>query len=937
MKKELVPIISLLPLVMAAQRQKPNIVMIVADDLGYGDLSCYGATAIATPTIDSLANNGVRFTNMHACAATSTPSRYGILTGEYPFRRQGTDVAAGNAGMIIKPSQVTVADIMRKAGYSTAAIGKWHLGLGSKTAAQDWNGCLDQSPRDLGFDYHYIMAATSDRVPCVFIENGKVANYDSSAPISVSYIRNFDGEPTGESNPELLTKLKPSHGHNQSIVNGISRIGYMKGGGKALWTDENIADSIVSHAISFIDHSKEKPFFIYLCTNDVHVPRMPHERFRGKSAMGLRGEAIMQFDWTVKQIADALRQRCISDNTIIIITSDNGPVLDDGYQDRAKELVGSHKPAGPWRGWKYSAYEGGSAVPFIVYWPDGAEHGVVSDALVSLIDTQATLSAAAGQESLCEAFTDSQNHLSTWLGHDMTPRDYAVSMAQNRSLTLRTQRYKYIEPSNGKPMITWGPEIETGYRGVPQLFDISKSKYEATDVSATEPDTLRKMGQMLSDIKERNVTYVSNDARNKAITLFSRNDGSRIPAIVKTGDNSLLAISDRRKNGADDIGFGNIDLVAKMATNNGKTWIWTDEITIIAGNDTAGFGKAHGDAAVVADMDNPKNVIIMCASGDVSYWKSMYSEGRPIRIGRIYSDNGGVTWSGADNGGECDDVTTDIYKLYNGVSSPKVEKIFFSSGRICQSRRIKVKNHYRLYAALTTNRGSLVVCSDDFGRSWQTLGSSSDRPAPDGDEAKIEELPDGSVLLSARGKNCRWFNIFRYTSEKTWKKRGGSWSKPVSTSAAVKGGIATVSCNGEILIVPAKRNSDGRDVYVVLQSVATGYGKVTETEKSKSATTARYNRYGLAIYYKEISSPDDFDTPNDFCTDWHPCLINTTASAYSSMALDDNSKIVLLYEDNFKFKTNDQDKSGGKYYDINFISLSLFDDITGGAYTLRTE
>ena len=164
---------------------------------------------------------------------------------------------------------------------------------------------------DLGFDYSYIMAATADRVPCVFIENGQVANYDPSAPIEVSYIKNFPGEPTGKDNPELLYNLKPSHGHDMSIVNGISRIGYMKGGGKALWKDENIADSITAHAVDFIKQHKDEPFFMYFATNDVHVPRFPHNRFRGKNKMGLRGDAIAQFDWSVGQLLEALDRKSV--------------------------------------------------------------------------------------------------------------------------------------------------------------------------------------------------------------------------------------------------------------------------------------------------------------------------------------------------------------------------------------------------------------------------------------------------------------------------------------------------------------------------------------------------------------------------------------------------------------------------------------------------
>ncbi len=335
---------------------RPNVLVIMTDDVGYGDFSCYGANRVKTPNIDRLAANGTRFTDAHACASTSTPSRYGFLTGEYPFRRPGTDVAAGNAAMVIRPEQFTLAEMFKEAGYATAAIGKWHLGLGSRTAQQDWNGQIDLTPAALGFEYSCIMAATADRVPCVYIENGRVRNYDPSAPIEVSYRGNFAGEPTGKTHPELL-RLRPSHGHDMSIVNGISRIGYMKGGGNALWKDENIADSIVSYALNWIDASQaptadgaKRPFFMYLCTNDVHVPRWPHERFRGKSPMGLRGEAILQLDWTVGRVLDHLRELGIADNTLVILTSDNGPVLDDGYADQAEELAGTHRPGGPWRG-----------------------------------------------------------------------------------------------------------------------------------------------------------------------------------------------------------------------------------------------------------------------------------------------------------------------------------------------------------------------------------------------------------------------------------------------------------------------------------------------------------------------------------------------------------------------------------------------------------
>ena len=485
-----------------ATAERPNVILLVADDLGYGDLSCYGAERVSTPRVDSIAKAGVRFTDAHACASTSTPSRYSLLTGEYCFRRPGTDIANGDAALIIKPEQYTIADMFKSQGYATAAIGKWHLGLGSASGQQNWNETLDQTPADIGFDYSYIMAATADRVPCVFIENGSVKNYDPSAPISVSYSQNFPGEPTGAANPELLTKLKPSHGHNQSIVNGISRIGYMKGGGRALWRDEDIADSIAAGAIRFMGQQAEadQPFFMYLCTNDVHVPRYPHERFRGKSPMGLRGEAILQFDYTVGLIADALDSLGIADNTLLIITSDNGPVLDDGYQDQAVELAGGHKPGGPWRGGKYSAFEAGTAVPFIVNWPGHVPAGKVSDALVSHIDDIASLARLIGATLPATAAPDSRDQLDTWLGQSDAPAPYIAEMAQDHTLSLRTANWKYIEPSNGAAK-QGQTGIETGYAKTPQLYHIATDAGETKNVYTTETDTAQALSGTLTQLR----------------------------------------------------------------------------------------------------------------------------------------------------------------------------------------------------------------------------------------------------------------------------------------------------------------------------------------------------------------------------------------------------------------------------------------------------
>ena len=483
------------------ERELPNVVIIYADDLGYGDLQCYGARNVETPNVDRLAAQGIRFTNVHAVAATSTPSRYSLLTGDYAWRKPGTDVAAGNAGMIIKPGQYTMADMFKNSGYTTSAFGKWHLGLGEKTAEQDWNAPLPSSLGDLGFDYHYIMAATADRVPCVFIENGQVANYDPAAPIYVSYVKNFEGEPTGKNNPELLYNLKHSHGHDMSIVNGIGRIGYMKGGGKALWKDENIADSITSHAVDYIKAHKDEPFFMYFAPNDVHVPRFPHQRFRGKSSMGLRGDAIVQFDWSVGEIMKALKDAGIADNTLVILSSDNGPVVDDGYQDQAEELLGGHRPTGPYRGNKYSAYEGGTMVPAIVSWPKGIKTNGDSDVLMSQIDWMASLGALIGAKLPQGSAPDSYNRLGNLLGTDNTDRPWVIELAANHVLSVRTKDWKFIEANDGGKMITWGPKIETGNSKTPLLFNVKNNKFEQEDVAAQYPEKVFSMQTILRKVR----------------------------------------------------------------------------------------------------------------------------------------------------------------------------------------------------------------------------------------------------------------------------------------------------------------------------------------------------------------------------------------------------------------------------------------------------
>lgn len=374
----------------------------------------------------------------------------------------------------------------------------------TRQAGQDWNAPLPAALGDLGFDYHYIMAATADRVPCVFIENGKVANYDPSDPIEVSYTKNFPGEPTGKDNPELLYNLHPSNGHDMSIVNGISRIGFMKGGGKALWKDENIADSITVHAIDFIKQHKDEPFFMYFATNDVHVPRFPHDRFRGKNPMGLRGDAIAQFDWTVGQLMETLDQLGLTENTLIILSSDNGPVVDDGYKDKAEELLNGHTPSGPWRGNKYSAFEGGTAVPVIVRWPQKIKKTGDSDVLMSQIDWLASLGALINARLPKGSAPDSYDRLGNLIGTDKTDRPWIVEQSMNHTLSVRTKDWKYIEPNDDPTTFMKAEKIETGNLNVPQLYEMEKVS-EQENVAEKYPEKVFELQTILRQVRNKRI------------------------------------------------------------------------------------------------------------------------------------------------------------------------------------------------------------------------------------------------------------------------------------------------------------------------------------------------------------------------------------------------------------------------------------------------
>jgi arylsulfatase A-like enzyme len=486
----------------AATADKPNVVIIYGDDVGYGDVGAYGSEKIPTPHIDALAASGLRFTDGHCSAATCSPSRFSMLTGIHGFRAN-VRILAPNAPLAIPVNSYTIADLFKDAGYQTAVIGKWHLGLGSKDAPADWNAEVKPGPLEIGFDYSFLLPSTHDRVPCVYLENYKVVNYDPNDPIYVGFSPdkvNRPGSttyPDGKVDREAMTYYQSSHGHNHSVINGIGRIGYMAGGKAALWNDETMADVFIDKAREYISSTKDTPFFLFFSSQDIHVPRAPHQRFQGKTELGYRGDAMVQFDWSVGQIIDALKSNGLLENTIVIFSSDNGPTYDDGYIDGSKVKTSKadndqgHYGAGPYRGGKYQIYEGGTRVPLIISWPAKIKAGT-SDAMVNQIDFLHSFASFLNLELPEGAAVDSRDTLDAFLGKSKRGLPFMLEEAANAA-AIRKDQWKYIEFHASKYQPT---------PGAPELYDLSEDIAEANNVIAEYPEVAESLREQLRTIQQ---------------------------------------------------------------------------------------------------------------------------------------------------------------------------------------------------------------------------------------------------------------------------------------------------------------------------------------------------------------------------------------------------------------------------------------------------
>ena len=481
--------------------EKPNIIIFYVDDLGFGDIGVNGAKNVLTPNIDQLAAEGINFTDAHSTAATCTPSRYALLTGEHGFRIN-SDILEGDAPALIKQGKPTLPSMLQKQNYKTAIIGKWHLGFGDGNI--NWNKKVSSGPLEIGFDYSFLMPITGDRVPTVFLENHHVVNLENNDQIKVDYTQKIGDRPHGDERPDLA-RYAADEQHNDTIINGVPRIGSMSGGEKALWKDEDIPEIFNDKAIEFMRSNSDNPFFLFYSFHDIHVPRLPHQNFADITNMGPRGDAIAQVDWVIGEIMQEIEKLGLDKDTLVIFTSDNGPVLNDGYEDGADRLLNGHKPSGVYRGGKYSAYEAGTRMPTIIRWVKRINPGV-SDALLSQVDFYASFAKLLGTDISEDEAIDSLNMLPAFMGNSTKGRDYMIEESV-ATLSLRMGQWKYIEPTSEreKNRNTWvktDKDIEGGFNAEEQLYNLEDDVGEMDNIIYKHPDIVKIMKQKLQDLRQ---------------------------------------------------------------------------------------------------------------------------------------------------------------------------------------------------------------------------------------------------------------------------------------------------------------------------------------------------------------------------------------------------------------------------------------------------
>ncbi len=502
--KNILLLLIVLPLTFSLTAKPPNVVVIFADDLGYGDLSSYGATKLQTPNIDRLAAEGRRFTDAHSASAVCTPSRYNLITGEYAFREDRWSPVFLKVGLIIDPDQTTVADVMKRAGYSTSIIGKWHLGFGEETP--NWNGDLKPGPLELGFDYYFGVPVVNSHPPFVYVENHRVVGLVPEDPFVYGQLANTEVFPEKR-------KLDDIGGAEAA---------------HALYKDREVGTKLTEKSVEWIKEHKDNPFFLILSTTNIHHPFTPAPRFVGTSEAGRYGDYVHELDWMVGEVMKTLKEEDLDENTLILFTSDNGGMFNVGGQDAWKA---GHRLNGDLLGFKFGAWEGGHRVPFIARWPGRIPADTVSDQLISNVDLLATMAALTEQSLAEDEGPDSFNVLPTLTGSPRKQiRDHLVLSASKKThLSLRKGKWMYISAQGSGG---FRGKLETDYeRGGPgahlltkhvnsdiengryktdappaQLYDLDADLSQTTNLYNTHPDIVQEMKTLLDQYVSANRT-----------------------------------------------------------------------------------------------------------------------------------------------------------------------------------------------------------------------------------------------------------------------------------------------------------------------------------------------------------------------------------------------------------------------------------------------
>jgi arylsulfatase A-like enzyme len=484
--------------------EKPNIVLIYADDLGYGDLGCYGATKVNTPNIDHFASQGRLFTDAHTVSAVCSPSRYALLTGEYPFRKDLFVPVFDKQASLIDTSQLTIASMLKEVGYSTCIIGKWHLGFGE--GEPDWNGELNPGPLELGFDYYFGIPVVNSHPPFVYVENHHVVGLEPDDPIV--YGKTAETKKFREKmNIDKMGGAKKAH---------------------SLYDDEMVGTTLAGKAVDWIKANKNHPFFLYFPTTNIHHPFTPNPRFNGTSEAGIYGDFIHELDWIVGEVLKTLEDENLVDNTLVIITSDNGGMLNMGGQEARLD---GHKANGDLLGFKFDSWEGGQRIPMIVRWPGRIEAGSTSDQLITNVDILSTLASLVGYNLKSEDAPDSYNMLPVLMGTTTGEiRDNAALAALKKpNMALRQGDWVFIGAQGGggfsatKPgeHMLGGPaglkfanevnsDVEDGKlkpNAPPeQLYNLKNDLVQSQNVILENPDVAKRMRDELNKIKSSEKT-----------------------------------------------------------------------------------------------------------------------------------------------------------------------------------------------------------------------------------------------------------------------------------------------------------------------------------------------------------------------------------------------------------------------------------------------